>query len=447
MIETDTIVACATPPGESALALIRISGPLCRTILPAFFQGPEVVAQPRQATYGRFVDKQGTLIDDGILIFYPAENSFTGEDACELTPHGNPLILKKLLEALLAHGLRLAEPGEFTKRAFLNGRLDLTQAEAVVDVIQARSDAALQAARTQLDGQLGRHLEGIKADLLHAIASLEAYLDFPEEDLPSEDHSGPRQHLAQLQQTVSRLQSTAASKATLQEGYRVVLAGEPNVGKSSLLNALSGEDRALVTPQAGTTRDYLEQFLHWDGLLVRLIDTAGLHESDDSIEEMGMAATEKQLSSAHLIVWVQDASQPKTQEAPPETGKAPVLNAYNKADLLSEENVPRGTSSNNLYVSAETGHGLESLKEEIIKTLHEIPLALADGIAISSRHNAHLEELKASLTEAQSQLDSADLDLAATALHNGKRALAEIIGEIDHEEVLDRLFGEFCIGK
>jgi len=408
----------------------------------------------RQARVGSYTTIDGGLLDQVVWIYYAAPRSYTGEDMLEIIPHGSPFIVQRLLEDLSARGCRVAEPGEFTRLAFLNGKLDLSQAEAIVDVIRARSDRALAAAQHQLAGVLGQRIEGMVTDLLRVTAQLEAYIDFPDEDLPAENVEGPIQALVALKGAIDRLMVTEHYRQRLQDGVRIVLVGEPNAGKSSLLNALIDEDRAIVSEEAGTTRDFIEVRSTLGGHLVRFFDTAGIRESDSRVEQAGVAKTLKVAREADLLLFVHDHSLPW-----PEADAAiahlleakPCLAVRHKADLPStvDEGAPLSPSLGELSVSSTTGSGLDSLRGRIRSFLDRDFTVPADAdVVISARHATALTEAKEWLDGALSKLREGEAaELAATDLHLAIEAMSCIVGRIDNERVLDELFGAFCIGK
>jgi len=305
----ETIVAAATPTGRSALAVVRVDGPLAGDIVTAALRRAAPPAE-KTSTLGIWRDLAGEAVDQVVVVLWRAGRSFTGGDSLEITCHGNPLLVRRLTEDCLARGARLAEPGEFTRRAYLAGRIDLTQAEAVADLIHASSERALASARRQLAGELGRLVARWTDDTLQILAELEAHIDFPEEDLPPEDPRGPAARLLGIASELSAYARTAQHDAALRAGLRVAVVGAPNAGKSSLLNALTGADRAIVSPEAGTTRDYLEAPVAGLPLAVTAIDTAGLREGGSTLEHLGMARSLEQARGAHLRILVVDASAP-----------------------------------------------------------------------------------------------------------------------------------------
>ncbi len=450
-LPSDTIAALGTPVGTAALAVIRVSGPACAE-LSTIVGG--VTPPPRVATHGDYRDRRGQLVDDVVATFFKGPQSYTGEDSLEISCHGNPLIAQTILEDLYARGCRPAEPGEFTRRAFLNGRLDLSQAEAVMDLIHARSERALAAANQQLRGSLGRHLAGLTEAVLQVLARVEAYIDFPDEDLPSEDRAVVAQALAGVLRGTDRLLATHHYGDLLRGGIKTVILGEPNAGKSSLLNRLVGHDRALVSAEPGTTRDYLEETLLVGPHALRLIDTAGLRHDPGALEKQGIAKTLEQASEADLFLWVLDATQPAPvlpAEIFARMTPATTVVVLNKADLLSGQayrpTLP--TDYTPVLVSALTGDGLEDLTQAITARADAFqPLQGDELIAINARHADALRRARECLVAAQAKLAPGSAsELLASDLRGVLDALGEIGGKIDHERMLDHLFATFCIGK
>lgn len=446
---SDTIAALATPVGTSAIAVVRASGPQTPALAVTLF-GER--APPRVARRADYRDASGRVLDDVLFTCFAAPNSYTGEDSLEISCHGNPYLAQRILEDLFHRGCRPAEPGEFTKRAFLNGRMDLTQAEAVMDLIHARSERALAAANQQLRGSLGRTMTGMVSKLIGVLATVEAYIDFPEEDLPPENRAAIRLSLEELQYETGRLLLTGHYGELLREGIRTVIVGEPNAGKSSLLNRLVGRDRALVSPEPGTTRDYLEEVVSMGPHLLRLIDTAGLNSVPSPIERQGMDKTLEQARQAHLVLWVIDSTHELPSLAPeisglirPETAIA----VFNKTDLPSrgEHKIPAGIRS--VRVSALTGGGLDQLESTIVALAEECRKDAGEEIVVvNARHTVAIENARSGIGAALAKLESNSApELLASDLREAMNALGEIAGRIDNEAVLDRLFATFCIGK
>lgn len=444
----DTIAALATPAGTSAIAVVRASGAQTGGLVRAIFG---IVPPPRQAQHADYRDLRGALVDDVLFTFFAGPNSFTGEDTVEISCHGNPFIAQKILEDLLARGCRSAEAGEFSRRAFLHGRLDLSQAEAVMDLIHARSERALAAANQQLRGALGRHMTGLISQLINILAQIEAYIDFPEEDLPTEDRQRVEQAIATLLDGTNRLLATTHYGEILREGIKTVIIGEPNAGKSSLLNRLVGRDRALVSPEPGTTRDYLEERIlvgpHW----LRLIDTAGLNNTPSPLEKRGIDKTLEQAGEADLFLWVMDVTQ-KIPPLPPaiaaRMSSANTIAVRNKIDLPGEYRTAPD-HARLVRVSVLTGEGFEKLQAAIVEMADAFHVETGDElIAINARHSHALGEAKAALTAAGGKLAAnAASELVASDLRAALDAFGQISGKIDNERILDQLFASFCIGK
>ncbi len=444
----DTIAALATPVGTSALALVRASGPQAGPLAAAMLGASPA---PRVARHADCRAVDGTLLDDVVATFFPGPDSYTGEDTLEISCHGNPLIARRILDDLFARGCRPAEPGEFTRRAFLNGRLDLSQAEAVMDLIHARSERALAAANLQLRGALGRRMEELIQLQVRLLANIEAHLDFPEEDLPPEDLAMLRADLDRLQEGVGRLAATNRYGGLLRDGVRTVILGEPNVGKSSLLNRLVGRDRALVSPEPGTTRDYLEEVVTVGPHALRLVDTAGLNAAAVSLERAGIEKTREQAGEADLILWVVDATRPlpslPAEFADRLTPERSLL-VLNKSDLVPDL-AARHPTLRAVAVSALTGAGLDRLRDEVVRLVDATRSEVGDEVvAINARHADALRRATAELVKARGCLDEkAPMELVASHLRGSLDCLGEISGRVDNERILDALFATFCIGK
>lgn len=453
---TDTIAALATPVGTAALAVVRVSGPECAALAGAIF-GPTPLP-PRLARHTDYRDQAGRLLDDVVVTLFQGPRSYTGEDSLEISCHGNPFIAQAILKDLLVRGCRAAEAGEFTRRAFLGGRLDLSQAEAVMDLIHARSERALAAAQQQLRGSLGRHLGELTEALLLVLARIEAYIDFPDEDLPAEDRRVVAVELANVLRGTSRLLATQHYGELLREGIQTVIIGEPNAGKSSLLNALVGRERALVSAEPGTTRDFIEERIplgpHW----LRLIDTAGLNPSPAALEKLGMAKTLERAADADLFLWVLDATRPCPALPPAVVARLTPANTVvllNKTDLLSDGLAGVSVADSTalpypcLRISALTGDGLGALTEQVLRLADAFRLDQGEEIiAINARHADALRRAGECLEVARQQVVSCGpVELLASDLRGALDALGEIAGKIDNERMLDHLFKTFCIGK
>lgn len=445
----DTIAALATPVGTSAIAVVRASGPQTAELVQTIFGA---TPPPRLAQHADYRDRSGALVDDVLFTFFSGPNSFTGEDTVEISCHGNPFITQKILGDLFARGCRAAEAGEFSKRAFLNGRMDLSQAEAVMDLIHARSERALAAANQQLRGALGRQMDSLIYQLVNVLANIEAYVDFPEEDLPIEDHQAIQHQLETLLNNTNRLLATNHYGVLLREGIKTVIIGEPNAGKSSLLNQIVGRDRALVSAEPGTTRDYLEERVALGAHWLRLIDTAGLNPRAVSLEQRGVEKTFEQAAEADLFLWVIDSSRPPPS-LPPTLAKrmtpANTLAVFNKIDLPSA--IPNASPQTfpTVHISALLGTGFEELLAAVAKLAESFHVEIGnDLIAINARHAHALEQAKFSLLTARQKLTANEpSEFLASDLRVALDAFGQISGKIDNEKILDRLFASFCIGK
>ncbi len=450
-MSTETIAALATPVGTAALAVVRASGPDCARLAAAIFGS---TPHPRIATYTDYRDTGGQRLDDVVVTYYAGPRSYTGEDILEISCHGNPFIAQVIVQDLLNRGCRAAEAGEFTRRAFLNGRMDLSQAEAVMDLIHARSERALAAANQQLRGSLGRHMQTLTEDLLLVLARVEAYIDFPDEELPPEDSCIVRDELTRVLRGTERLLATHRYGELLRDGIKTVIIGEPNAGKSSLLNRLVGHDRALVSPEPGTTRDFIEERLILGPHCLRLIDTAGLNAAPAALEKLGMAKTMERAAEADLFLWVVDATlpcPPLPTEVSARLTPTNTLVLLNKHDLL-EDRLPVAQPTVTLPclpVSAITGTGFDALTAAIIR--HADAFRQDQGedlIAINSRHADALRRAREGLESSLAKLtNNGPVELLASDLRSALDALGEIAGKIDNERMLDHLFKTFCIGK
>jgi tRNA modification GTPase len=395
----------------------------------------------------------GAVLDDVLLTFFAVPQSYTGEDSAEISCHGNPFIAQKLLEDLYARGCRPAEPGEFTQRAFLRGRMDLSQAEAVMDLIHARSERALAAANRQLRGSLGRRMNALVDSLLAVIARVEAYIDFPEEDLPLEDRGWIRTELARIAAETNRLLATSRYGELLREGIRTVIIGAPNVGKSSLLNRLVGHDRALVSPEPGTTRDFIEERVVVGPYCLRIVDTAGLNPSPAPLERLGMEKTLERAAEADLFLVVLDAVDTYLTMPKEVTDRVTPSNAIvviNKCDLVPSPMAPPWAGELQVVrVSALTGAGIEQVTSEIVERADRFQSEVGDeAVAVSARHARALEDARVALAQADSKVAAnEDVALLASDLRAVLAAFGEITGKVDNERMLDQLFATFCIGK
>jgi tRNA modification GTPase len=448
----DSIVAAATPIGESAIAVVRVSGAFCQKLCKDALRVPYPI--PRRASLAGYRDINELLIDDVIFVFYEEHNSYTGEASLEISSHGNPLITKKIIEDLVARGCRLAEPGEYTKRAFLSGRMDLTQAESVATLIKASSDRALEVARIQLRGDLGKKIRDLQARLLDLQANLEAYIDFPEEDLPAEDMKGPSSTLATLIAEVDHLSQSAGCSQLLEAGIRCLIVGSPNAGKSSLYNLLCGEDRAIVSEESGTTRDYLSSRIEVGPFVVEMMDTAGLCEGGSSVERLGIERTLQLSEEADCFLFVLDSSLP----SPESVSKLLVENINTENCLVLENKIDLDDSKNfhsflpdfkHLRLSIETSEGLDDCRTAIEQMMQKlIPSPSEECMIVNARHAVNLAISGDFLREAHRLLlENMSIEFSLIEITSGIGALGEIVGKTDNEDMLDRLFNSFCIGK
>ncbi len=441
---TDTIVALSTPPGTAALAVIRLSGPDSLAIIGQLISPEAAPLKPGSVSY-RVLAAHGDMLDDVVLSYWKGPHSYTGEDTVEISCHGNPHIVEKIIRACLERGARAARPGEFTQRAYLNDRLSLTQAEGLLDLLYAPTERALASARAMKEGHLGDALEKVRAELVDIMSHLEASLDFAEEGI--EPRVGPEfiARVEGVRAEIARLLRTASLGRILKEGALAVIVGEPNVGKSSLLNALLREDRAIVAATPGTTRDLIEAPCSVRGLPLRLIDTAGQRDSTDPVEIEGDRRARALLPRAQLLLHVVEAHQtylPAKIELPE---NIPCLLIANKSDLGRHASLPESAIS----LSALTGEGLDHLEAQIeAALLADVTDETETVLTINARQNATLGLSAQALDRALGALrDGAGLELVSIELRDALHDLAEVIGETSNEDILTRLFLNFCIGK
>ncbi len=444
----DTIAAISTPFGEGAIAVLRLSGPRAVDVADAVFRGRTRAAdaKPRVQHFGAIV-ADGQKLDDVLLTIFRAPASYTGEDTVEISSHGGVLVSRRILEVLVSHGARLAQPGEFTQRAYLHGKMDLTQAEAVMDLITAQTDLALRAATEQLEGRLGQRIREIREMLLALLANVEAYIDFPDEDIDPDTGEQLLGRIDAARTELTTLLATADRGRVLREGVRTVIYGAPNVGKSSLLNLLLGHERAIVSATPGTTRDVIEEVINLRGLPLRLVDTAGLRETEDEIERAGMERTRRQLERADLALHVFDAHAPREAgDRSLATGDPHTLNVLNKSDLGEH---PSWADIAGVRLSCRTGDGIESLAEAIFTRVTGGAAAHRDwSLAINTRHQACLAEaLRFAEAARRALADGLSPEFVAEELRGALDAVGDVVGKADSEEVLGKIFATFCIGK
>jgi tRNA modification GTPase len=444
------IAAIATAPGRGGIGIVRLSGKSLAPIVKRLFGAG---LAPRQAHVRAFRDENGLALDDGLVLFFEGPHSYTGEDVRELQGHGGPAVLKRVLARCLQagapHGQRLAQPGEFTQRAFLNGKLDLAQAEAVADLIDASSEAAARSAMASLSGVFSQQVRALDEAVVRLRMLVEATLDFPEEEIDFLEKYQAREQLDAIRAQLAALIAQARQGLILREGIHAVLAGQPNVGKSSLLNALAGDDVAIVTPIAGTTRDRVVQLIHIEGVPIHIVDTAGLRDTDDTVERLGIARTWAEIEKANVILHLQDARAPDdaldkeiTARLPAGT---PVLRVLNKADLLGSGGEGDAGA---LYISARTGAGLDALRQTLLNIAGWQPGAESPWLA-RERHLFALQDASShlELADEHASHDDSVLDLFAEELRLAHEALGRISGEFTSDDLLGEIFAGFCIGK
>ena len=437
MLADDTIAALSTPPGEGALAVVRVSGPAALTIAGRVFRGG--APTHRMAVFGRIVDSEG-IVDEVVLTAYHGPASYTGEDVVEISGHGGVLVSARVLRAVLHAGARAAGPGEFTQRAFLNGKMDLTQAEAVMDLIRAQTPLAARAAAEQLAGRIGAEIHAIREAILDVVAHVEAHIDFPDEDIDPDTGAALLARIGATREHIARLLVTANEGRILREGVRLAICGRPNAGKSSLLNRLAGYERAIVSPTPGTTRDTIEEVLNLRGIPFRVIDTAGLRETPDAIEREGVRRAREAVAAADVVLRVVDATEADAHDDPAAAENEIVV--FNKCDLASGVQNP-------LAVSCVTGAGIDALVDALAARVRNEPAPARDSLAaVNARHQACLSRAESALAEAATKLAAGEApEFVALDLREALDAAGEVVGMVDTDDILGRIFGSFCIGK
>jgi len=454
-LDNDTIAAISSPFGEGAVGLIRITGDSAFEVLDKTLRSGVRPAgmESRKQYLGRIVDPDGQVIDEVLATVFRNPASYTGQDVAEIACHGGAFVTRRVLDTILAAGARPAGPGEFTQRAFLNGKMDLTQAEAVMDLIRSESDLALTSAHEQLSGGLGRGMESMRSELLGVLAHLEAYIDFPEEGIDPDTGQTMIDRVRAAREEVVRLLGTADRGRILRHGVATVICGAPNVGKSSLLNALSGRDRAIVSDIAGTTRDTIEDSVSVGGYLLRLIDTAGLRDSEDQIEREGIERTHQAIGTADLVIEVLDGSVAPSAQVRVDRGQGgdaeTLLVVLNKSDLGCHgdwaSEVPDA-----VVVSSTNGSGVATLSERIAELLSTGAAAggTTNPVAINARHQECLRRAQESLDETMVGMKEDRLtELIAIDLRTALDAIGDVVGRADTEDLLGEIFANFCIGK
>lgn len=453
MTPTDTIVALATPQGISAIALIRLSGPDAFSITQSCFVGKALADQPSHTIHFGSIRDGDTVIDEVLVSIFRAPRSFTKEDSVEISCHGSMVIVRQVIKLLLAAGARLATPGEFTKRAFLGGRFDLAQAEAVADLINAETDNARQAAINQMRGGFSRMIKDLREELVHFASLIELELDFGEEDVEFAKREDLNALVRQIQFHLVRLIGSFDDGNVIKNGVPTVIAGRPNAGKSTLLNALLNEERAIVSHIPGTTRDAIEDEMILEGVNFRFIDTAGLRETKDVIEGLGIERTREHMKKASLILYLFDLSQTTIDEiASEEAGVRqlgiPFVKVGNKVDLADPALVEVLKSHDFIFISASNGTNLQALKNTILTTFHVKAVKTGDVVVTNLRHYNNLKKTNDALDRVLLGLQlNTTGDLLAMDIRQALHYLGELTGEITTDELLENIFSKFCIGK
>ncbi|PLV59021.1 tRNA uridine-5-carboxymethylaminomethyl(34) synthesis GTPase MnmE [Thermotoga sp. KOL6] len=449
----DTIVAVATPQGKGAIAILRLSGPSSWEIVKKHFRTGSKIT-PRKAIHG-WIHERGEDLDEVIAIFYKSPKSYTGEDMVEIMCHGGPLIVKKLLDLLINAGSRMAEPGEFTKRAFLNGKMDLTSAEAVRDLIEAKSEMGLKLSLRNLKGSLKNFVENLRQELINILAEIRVELDYPDE--VETDSEKVRSKIKEVHKKLTEQLEKATAGILLNRGLRMVIVGKPNVGKSTLLNRLLKEDRAIVTDIPGTTRDVISEEIVIGSILFKIVDTAGVRsETSDLVEKLGIERTLQEIEKADIILFMLDASTPLDDEDRRIIDKIKdkrylvVINKVDVIERVDEEELKRklGTNKHVVKISALKGEGLEKLEEAIYKETQEIFEKGSDSLITNFRQKQLLENVKKHLENALSSLENGfPIDLVSIDLERALQLLDEVTGRSFREDLLDTIFSTFCVGK
>jgi tRNA modification GTPase len=447
IVPGDTIAAISTPAGEGAIALVRISGADAVAVADKIFRAKEKPSDfpPQLQHLGEIVDEAGGLIDQVMMSIHRMPASYTGEDLVEISCHGGTLVTARVLEACLRAGARGARAGEFTERAFLNGKMDLTQAEAVIDLIRARTDLALRSATEQLEGRLGDQIKAIRDAIVDLVANMEASIDFPDEGILPDGNERLRARLDLVREQITSLLATADQGRILREGVRVVIYGATNAGKSSLLNRLLGYERVIVSDTHGTTRDTIEELINLRGVPIRLLDTAGLRASENDLERQGIARTEKSLQTADLRLHIADRNASKPADFETRSANGADLVVLNKSDLPEHKD---WTTVNAPRISCATGEGLPDLEQAILTRVAKENLQPESAVAINARHRDCLRRALEACDRAHVAMNSAlGPECIAVDLNDALRAVGEVLGAVDVEQILDSVFSQFCIGK
>jgi len=446
MTDKDTIAAIATAAGRSAIGVVRVSGPRLTRIINAIIGRP---LAPRQAVLADFLDARGEIIDQGLALFFPAPHSYTGEDVLELQGHGGPVVLRELLKRCLELGARAARPGEFTERAFLNDKLDLAQAESVADLIDAATAEAAKSALRSLQGAFSQQIEALMRAVIELRALVEATLDFPDEEIDFLKQADAEGKLASARARLQEVLSASQQGSLLREGIHVVLAGQPNVGKSSLLNRLAGEELAIVTEIPGTTRDAIRQSINLEGIPAHMIDTAGLRESNDPVEKIGIARTWAAIGKADLVLLLLDATQGESKADQAILAQLPEglprITVMNKIDIAGRgPALEPGSGAIRVWLSAKTGAGVVELREAILQAVGW----RTNGEGLFMARERHVEALERAATHLErAGRQGGEPELFAEELRLAQEALGAITGEYTSDDLLGEIFSRFCIGK
>ena len=443
--KVETICAIASAIGQSGIGIVRVSGPLAKSISKKILQAD---LKPRYAYYGDFYD-QNNVIDKGVALFFPGPNSYTGEDVVEFQGHGGPSVLRKILEITMSLGVRHAEPGEFSKRAFLNGKIDLIQAEAIQDLIQSNSEESALSAVRSLTGEFSIKINQVLSELISLRVFIEATIDFSDEEIDFIESHEVSNKLHTLKESLLDIQQTATQGAILRDGIHVAIAGKPNAGKSSLLNKLTKESSAIVTDIAGTTRDVLKETIHIDGMPIHIIDTAGLHDSDDVVEQEGIRRAHNEINNADIILLVFDSRDSKANLSilPDSVKNKPKILVRNKIDLAgNKSSVKKVGNITEISISAKNGDGIDTVRESLSE-FAGLNSGIEGVFVARKRHLDAIEETLEFINSASSQLNSGSSELVAEDLRQAGMKLGQITGEFSSDDLLGEIFSSFCIGK
>ena len=444
--KVETICALASALGQSGIGIVRVSGPLAKPVSEKILQ-KELIS--RYVYYGAFYDNDNNVIDEGVAIFFPGPNSYTGEDVVEFQGHGGVSVLRKVLETIISSDIRLAEPGEFTKRAFLNGKMDLVQAEAVQDLIQSNSEQSALSAVRSLTGEFSEKINQILSELISLRVFVEATIDFSDEEIDYLESHEVSNKLHLLKESLLNILETANQGAILRDGIHVAIAGKPNAGKSSLLNSLTKQSSAIVTDIAGTTRDVLKETIHADGMPIHIIDTAGLHNSDNVIEQEGIRRAHNEINNADVVLLVYDSTESKVDLSilPDSVKNKPIILVRNKIDLVNQK--PLVQKNNNLLeiaISAKNGEGIDSVRGAL-SDFAGLNTSIEGVFLARKRHIDAIKETLNFIINAINQLNEGSSELVAEDLRQAGIQLGQITGEFSSDDLLGGIFSSFCIGK